>query len=61
MVNVSESQKRNVLLAKFSFFFSESKFLLALYIAKFERCSFKNKNVIAVLLKSIFAKFFGLG
>ena len=59
MANVSESQKRNVLLAKF--FFCLKVNLLALYVAKFERCSFKNKKVIAVLLKSILQNFLDLG
>ena len=59
MANVSESQKRNVLLAKF--FFCLKVNLLALYIAKFERCSFKNKKVIAVLLKLVSRNFLDLG
>ena len=55
MTNVSESQKRNVLLAKL--FCCLKVNLLALYVAKFERGSSKNEKVIAVLLKSILPRF----
>ena len=59
MANVSESQKRNVLLAKF--FFCLKVNLLALYVAKFERCSFKKQKRYRSFAEVNFAKFFGLG
>ena len=55
---MSESQKRNVLSAKF--FFCLKVNLLALYVAKFERCSFKNKKSYCSFAEVNFAKFLGL-
>ena len=57
MVNVSKSQKRKVVLPQFVFCLKVH--LLALYVAKFERGSSKNKKVVAVLLKSILPRFLG--